>query len=149
MTKIELASAVTHYESQVIVGLVAVLMYAIVNVIRQEFVTSESVILVILVALSIIATGLYGAGESADRMPGKSPARASLALAGLVPYIACAYICLFEGLWSLVDLLSGFSLLMFLKAGLMMAIGFYVLGRLHHFEEFSRKLREGDMAIEN
>lgn len=149
MTKKELYATVTHYVGRVTIGLAIVLVYSIAHLIKRGFGTLEPVTLVALVALSIPITILYGAFLCADRKTEKSYGLGCLVLAVMVPYITGIFICLFEGLWSFTHLLSGFSLFVILKAGIMTVIGFHVLGKLYYLTELCKGLDQGNIVIEN
>lgn len=134
---------------KVLVGLVPVLIYSIVQLVRHGN-QSDYMLLLVGSLLSAAAMMGYIINELTNGVKGKKSFLAMfLAFAGLIPWAFGSYVVFVGGFWSLKGLADGFSILLILKALVAIFFGYMVVSNFYKITEIGKAISNKAFAIEN
>lgn len=130
----------TELTARAILPLIIVFLYAVVQLIRGENQDNSFFLLVgsIFSAVTILGYFISMAIREYGAIQKKSFLVAILIYGGLVPWAFGVYIVLINGLWSLVSLANGFSIIVILKSVIFLALGYSLVSNLHKMTELDR-----------
>lgn len=134
---------------KVLVGLVPVLIYSIVQLVRHGN-QSDYMLLLVGSLLSAAAMMGYIINELTNGVKGKKSFLAMfLAFAGLIPWVFGSYVVFVSGFWSLKGLADGFSILLILKALVAIFFGYMVVSNFYKITEIGKAISNKAFAIED
>ncbi len=134
---------------QVLIGLVPVLIYSIVQLVRYGN-QGDYMLLLTGSLLSAGAVMGYIINELTNGVKGKKSFLAMiLAFAGLIPWAFGSYVVFVSGFWSLKGLVDGFSIMLILRALAAIFFGYMVVSNFYKITEIGKAISNKAFAIED
>jgi len=132
---------------KVVTGLLPVLIYSIIQLIRHGN-QSDYLLLLIGCLLSAAAVMGYIINELTNGVKGKKGFLAMiLAFAGFIPWAFGSYVVFVSGFWSLKDLADGFSIMVILKSLAAIFFGYMVVSNFYKITEIGKAISNKAFVI--
>lgn len=132
---------------KVLTGLVPILIYSIIQLIRLGN-QGDYLLLLVGCLLSAAAVMGYIINELTNGVKGKKSFLAMiLAFAGFIPWAFGSYVVFVSGFWSLKDLADGFSIIVILKALAAVFFGYMVVSNFYKITEIGKAISNKAFAI--
>lgn len=134
---------------KVLTGLIPVLIYSIVQLVRHGN-QSDYMLLLVGSLLSAAAVMGYIINELTNGVKGKKGFLAMfLAFAGLIPWAFGSYVVFVSGFWSLKELADGFSIIVILKALAAIFFGYMIVSNFYKITEIGKAISNKAFVIED